>query len=379
MGWLKARWSSARAWIWSYTKWGSLALIAAGIILALWKVPEWQVRGYHGRLDAGAITKLTPQELIQLQKELITAENNARVTIAQILGGFGLLVGLYLTYRNVKIAHKNVEVAEEGKLTDRFSKAVELLGSEKLDVRLGGIYALERIARDSQKDHWTVMEVLTAFVREQSPKEVVQYTNFLNFYEGYAENPGILPKDAPVYKYPADIQAALTVIGRRKWFEQEKPHQRIDLGSSFLAGADLSGAILRGALLNNTNLSGANLDSTDLTGANLTLADLSRAILSRARLIRANLLMADLVFTHLFEADLADAFLSSARLINANLFAANLTNATFNADTNLTGANLSATSGLTWEQISKASIAETTMLPPELEERRKTGQSKKTG
>src|SRR5262249_28259945 len=147
---------------WMVEKWKT-SLIVAGLILvplAVWKVPEWQARAYRERLDANAISKLTPQELIQLQKDLITAENSARATIAQIIGGLVVLLGLYATF-------KNVRVAEEGKLTERFSKAVELLGSEKLDVRLGGIYALERIAQDSQKDHWSVMEILTAFVREQ--------------------------------------------------------------------------------------------------------------------------------------------------------------------------------------------------------------------
>ena len=53
-------------------------------------------------------------------------------------------------------------------MTDRYTKAVEQLGSDKLDVRIGGIYALERIARDSARDHPAVMEVLTAFIREHS-------------------------------------------------------------------------------------------------------------------------------------------------------------------------------------------------------------------
>jgi hypothetical protein len=38
-----------------------------------------------------------------------------------------------------------------------------------LEVRLGGIYALERIARDSPTDHWTIIEVLSTYVRENSP------------------------------------------------------------------------------------------------------------------------------------------------------------------------------------------------------------------
>ena len=60
------------------------------------------------------------------------------------------------------------ELTEQGQVTDRYTKAIEQLGSDKLDVRIGGIYALERIARDSAKDHPTVMEVLTAFIREHS-------------------------------------------------------------------------------------------------------------------------------------------------------------------------------------------------------------------
>jgi hypothetical protein len=41
-------------------------------------------------------------------------------------------------------------------------------GADKLDVRLGGIYALERIAKGSKRDHPTVVEVLSAFVREHA-------------------------------------------------------------------------------------------------------------------------------------------------------------------------------------------------------------------
>src|SRR6266540_1102476 len=279
MKWLKVRLSKAKEWI--VEKW-KVALIVVGVVLVpliVWKVPEWQVRAYHGRLDAGAISKLTPQELIQLQKDLITAENNARATVAQILGGVALLLGLYATFKNVKVAQDNhrvsldnLRVTEEGKLTDRFSKAVELLGSDKLDVRLGGIYALERIARDSLKDHWTVMEVLTAFVREQSRKEQEKPPQWVED-EGY-------PEPYPVEAYMrevVDVQAALTVICRRKWIEQERPHQRIDLSKSFLKGANLRGAKLHRAHLFDTNLEGADLIDAKLGGAYLCAARLKCA------------------------------------------------------------------------------------------------------
>ena len=113
-----------------------------------------------------------------LQDRLFLAENSARVTIAQVFGGLLLFASILIALRNVKIAQENartaqktLQVTEDGKLTERFSKAVELLGSDKLDTRLGGVYALERIARDSRNDHWTVIEILTAFVREKSLRD----------------------------------------------------------------------------------------------------------------------------------------------------------------------------------------------------------------
>uniref|UniRef100_UPI001177ECCC pentapeptide repeat-containing protein n=1 Tax=Calothrix rhizosoleniae TaxID=888997 RepID=UPI001177ECCC len=65
----------------------------------------------------------------------------------------------------------NVKIAEDKQITERFSKAIEQLGSEKIEVRLGAIYTLERIAKDSPKDHWTIMEILTAFVRHNDAVE----------------------------------------------------------------------------------------------------------------------------------------------------------------------------------------------------------------
>jgi hypothetical protein len=359
MKWLKARLSSVKEWI--VEKWKA-ALITVGIVLApliVWKFPEWQVRGYYGRLDTGAISKLNSQELIQLQKDLITAENNARVTLAQIIGGLVVLLGLYATFKNIEIARENLKAAEEGKLTERFSKAVELLGSEKLDVRLGGIYALERIARDSHKDHWTVMEVLTAFVREHSKKE---YEGSMRWIADNDEGHAYPEPKQPEISIAVDVQAALTVIGRRKWAEQEKPHQRIDLRRSFLKRAYLNGANLRRALLSNADLTKANLMSADLTEASLWGAKLNDAILKETKLIKANL----------SEADLSNATVVEADFTNAEF-------AKFFGDSGaiLVGVKLGNSIGLTWEQISKARMDVATMLPPDMEERRKAEQEKK--
>ena len=58
-----------------------------------------------------------------------------------------------LTLRAVELTEQGVKLTEQGQVTDRYTKAIEQLGSDKLDMRIGGIYALERISRDSPRDH----------------------------------------------------------------------------------------------------------------------------------------------------------------------------------------------------------------------------------
>jgi hypothetical protein len=94
--------------------------------------------------------------------ERVNAVNQARGTMLQLLGGLVLGAGAVATWRQLR-------VAREGQVTDRFTRAVDQLGRPEVDVRIGGIYGLERIARDSAVDRIMVTEVLTAFVRQHAP------------------------------------------------------------------------------------------------------------------------------------------------------------------------------------------------------------------
>src|SRR5262249_21368365 len=129
--WLVEKWKAflaeAQNWIETYEKRVFLILVGSIFIaLILWLVPKWQTHSLRASFNEADIRRLEPKESIGLEKDLAAAENNARVTLAQIIGGLVVLLGLYATF-------KNIRVAEEGKLTERFSKAVELLGSDKLD------------------------------------------------------------------------------------------------------------------------------------------------------------------------------------------------------------------------------------------------------
>jgi len=54
-----------------------------------------------------------------------------------------------LSRRTVELTRQTLELAQQAQVTDRHTKAIQHLGSDKLDVRIGGLYALERVARDS--------------------------------------------------------------------------------------------------------------------------------------------------------------------------------------------------------------------------------------
>jgi hypothetical protein len=99
-------------------------------------------------------------------------------------------------------------------------------------VRLDGIYALERIARDSRRDHTTIMEVLAAFIRKHS-------------YEPLS-SPDSGADPALPSAIRADVQAAIVVIGRR---DSTHDRQRIMLSDAYLSGANLIRANLSGKRL----------------------------------------------------------------------------------------------------------------------------------
>lgn len=110
--------------------------------------------------------KVTPTELAE-------ARNNVRTTLLQGLGGFILLVGAYLTWRQTQISRAasrdELRLSREGQLTDRFTAAIAQLANDDVAVRVGGIYALGRIAEESITDRAAIADILTAYVRKHSP------------------------------------------------------------------------------------------------------------------------------------------------------------------------------------------------------------------
>jgi uncharacterized protein YjbI with pentapeptide repeats len=303
-----------------------LALAVFGLVaLSLLVFPGYLVQR---SLDATGTPTLGPAERLK-------AENDARTTLLQGVAGLVLVVGAGATWRQLQINR-------EGQITERFNKAIDHLGEggdDKLDVRLGGIYALERIANNSKDDRATIAEILTAYVRGHAA--------WTSPAEGADPSDAAAAELAELRVRAPDIQAAMTVLGRRAPPPSRTQPlllagtdlRRVDLADAHLERADLSGAHLERADLPGAHLERASLSVAHLEGANLADAHLERASLGGAHLERAFLGGAHLEGADLSLAYLEEAYLREANLERANFGFAHLERANFSF-ANLERANL---------------------------------------
>ncbi|HWB48133.1 MAG TPA: hypothetical protein VG651_03410 [Stellaceae bacterium] len=123
------------------------------------------------------------------------------IQISELIRNFGLVVaaalGLVLAWwrsrasnRQATAALRQAEVVQRDHVVEMFNHAIDQLGSDKLEVRLGAIYTLKRISGDAQYADYRVpiLETLTAYVRErsraypedESPTDIREILKFLN-------------------------------------------------------------------------------------------------------------------------------------------------------------------------------------------------------
>jgi uncharacterized protein YjbI with pentapeptide repeats len=269
------------------------ALLMLGIAVWLW----WW-------LPKRAVTRLA----LNSPRDRADVEDNFRKTVGQALGGAAVLIGAFIAYLQFS---QQQQSSHDLLISTQVSKGFEQLGNKDvIDMRLGGIYALEGVMNNSDQYHQPVLEALTAFVREHTTASALP-----------------MPRPLP------DIQAALTVIGRCSAGEGG-----INLNQANITGADLRAANLSGARLGGAHLSNANLRGARLSDAILFDSDLTGALLIDANLTNANLEYADLTNAKLVGAKLSGIDLRAANLTNANLTDANMTGARLDGQQQLDGA-----------------------------------------
>jgi hypothetical protein len=317
---------------------GSVGSVLGSILF----FPKWIVDQ-----DLGArVTALTPDQLA-------AAINSVRGTLLQAIGGIVLVVGVVATWRQLRLSRMQLTLAQEqanessrnsdqqlaiarqqmkqtqdvaqlelrltreAQLTDRFTRAIDQLGSSSLDVRLGGIYGLEKIARDSPSDLEAISDILSAYIRQHSPWPPVRE--------------GQCPEEAPIEQVPelrmraADVQAALYALGRGV-----ASSKVVDLSDVDLRRADLSHSQLQYALFSSSHLEASDFTEACLQKACFLFVDLTQAVMSGTDLKGGsfkdvslkNVLFADaeLDNVELDQVDLSGADLKSARHLDSAVF-----------------------------------------------------------
>ncbi len=331
-------------------------------------------------------------------------------------GAIGVAFGIWraiTAHRQAQAALQQARTGERGHFTERFSKAVERLGSKELTVRIGGLHALYGLARDAElrdtkdfeppdiksiklrdiEDIKSVATVLCAYIRnpfDGDTKDSVPATESLETGDA---TPTPRPDVAEAFLFIADPEtglrrrlpddmtlnlkgaslAGITLCGAdlRKADLREADLAGTILVNANFAGASLTRANLAGASLAGANLAGANLAGASLAGASLAGAKLTVASLTGANLSGATLAGADLAVAYLAGADLAVAYLAGADLTGATLAETYLVEA-YLKGANLEGANLEGANlegaNLKGANLKRANLAEAILQTADLEE-----------
>nr|WP_208903805.1 pentapeptide repeat-containing protein [Streptomyces incarnatus] len=320
--------------------------------------------GTAGLAVLGAVLVLLPGVVVDHDlagasvpaQDRLTAVNDVRTTLLQAVGGMVVLFGAYATWRQLRVSQDGLRATQEGYVTDRFSRAVDQLGSDKLETRIGGLHALWRIAEHSARDREAVISIQAAYLRTHLPWPPA--------------GPGAPAADAPINDVvpleirAADAQVALTGLG--VLLLQPREQSWINLSVTDLRRADCDGLWLHEVNFDRSCMEAAGLYHANLTQASLVSVNLRHADLRTAILRRARCVLADLRGARLVETDLRDADFTEADLREANLRKADAGGAVFHRTdlrlADLRGSDLS-TADLLQARLTGALASEHTRWP----------------
>ncbi|MFD1044179.1 pentapeptide repeat-containing protein [Kibdelosporangium lantanae] len=240
-------------------------------------------------------------------------------------------MGLYFTSQSLittqqqsRATQDQVRLAEMSQKADRFTKAIDQLGSERLDIRVGAVFAFDVFVRNSPEYYRATIQTLASFIRIHAP----------------AGN-----SCSTLRSSPADIEAAMLVIGRN--FDDNKyrgDSDNSDLFANGLGTLDLSDTCLRGMYLPRINLTTVRLAHADfsfahLVGARFDSADMEEADFSNADVSGAHFDFSFLTNAHLVNTRAPGSVLEGAHLDHADLSHGSFPMASFR-DCTMTGIRL---------------------------------------
>ena len=187
----------------------------------------------------------SPLARATIEEGRLKARDDATTVGVQLLAALAVIGGGFLTWRTIR-------VTRDGQLTDRFTAAVEHLGSDKAPVRVGAIYALGRIARDSRSDRSAVVALLAEHLRESKPWPVRT-----------PEDPDMAVVSPVLLPHP-EVRAVAAVLAECTPARLELPAESV---SHRLPRRDRAPGIAGGVQLQRQHLTGAVFSHVDIRDA----------------------------------------------------------------------------------------------------------------
>jgi len=149
-------------------------VIGVLLLLLIWWVLPILLLQADSRASA-----LKPKEYFDVLNAMRGTIVGAIAQVVTVPLGIG---ALYVTLRQLATSREQadktnrstleqLEIARRAQLAERFTRAVDQLGHDKDDVRIGGIYALGQILKEQETGnyHGPIIEILTAYLREHHP------------------------------------------------------------------------------------------------------------------------------------------------------------------------------------------------------------------
>lgn len=244
---------------------GVFVVAALGLVLAVWRF------GLEDRKTSAAEShaQATRDQADAMRAQAKAARDQACMAKAQIDLAVQQMAGASdladAAKQHSEAARKMADVAlqrasldDQAFLHDRYQRAARMLGDDVQAVRIGGVYLLDRLAREHPTEyHIEVMRLFSSFVRHQ-------------------DNMPVAPPAPGDNRLRADVQAVVHAIGTRDTGQLDcEADFMVDLEKSDLQGADL-----RAANLLRVNLKGARLERADVTGARFDKANLTDTVVA---------------------------------------------------------------------------------------------------
>ncbi|MDP8225978.1 MAG: pentapeptide repeat-containing protein [Candidatus Lernaella stagnicola] len=193
-----------------------------------------------------------------------------------------------LIERRRENAHREKEFVtrcEEGKerlFNERYARAIELLGNDDIDVKLGAVYALDRLAGDSEKDRATIINYFMALARRIAPAEV-----HIEQDGETGERKNIKDRSTPL-DGPTKVLLQVIINSIGKYFsdvaeEQRPKFQNIDLRGMRFIRMNLEGVRFTECLLDNAIFHFTNLDRGEFRHIDFGSSTISSSSLRKAR------------------------------------------------------------------------------------------------